>query len=738
MGLQFTHTIRGAARLAMTASCLLLPNLLNAAPGDETYTHPGELVASNGTRLNLYCMGSGSPAVVFDSGWEDWAPVWAIVQPRVAQWTRACSYDRAGTGFSDPGSMPRTSVQIADELHGALHNAGIKGPYILVGHAFGGDNVRTFAVRYMQDVAGMVLVEADVGGPNEHTGDAGRIAELRECRNAVAAGKPLPPLPALPDSPERSCAQQFFRGLPEPAWSPQLNASLLGLAQTKVAMYDADISEMEQMRNDEIYLEQNSRSFGSRPIRVLSTGYHGIHEIDPNHPKSAEQQKYEDEVARAQARWLALSSDAKQLFISNSSEYIPFDQPEFVVDAIHQVYVANSGAGSMPAPRPKLLDLRTPDGIVLKASYFAAAQPGPGVVLFHQSNRTRQSWDELATRMADAGINTLTVDDRGHGESGGEYDKANDPSREHAAQVWPADLDAAFEALLAQPGVEADRIGVGGAGALGVDNAVETARRHSAAVKTLVLISGETLRPQLQFLHQATHLPGLYVVADADEYPPTVEAMEWLYATSTSPQKQLVHYVGPKAPWLWYEPFDIGRVPAAGGHGTDLFKVHPELPGVILDWWVTTLIRTPGHAPADAVAAAVVLNQIATPGGVAQVTEMLRQARRQDPAFQLFPEINVSIIGNDYLRAGDSKAAIEVFKLNLLAYPDSADAHADLADAYLQDGHRELAQQYAQKALALLSSHAAPASSWSDTEPRRAEIRRDAERALKRSGAGSP
>src|SRR3984893_8786731 len=86
----------------------------SAAAGDHLYARPGQLVAVNGTRLSLYCMGTGSPAVVFDSGWEDWAPVWTIVQPEVAKWTRACSYDRAGAGFSDAGPMPRTSVRIAD------------------------------------------------------------------------------------------------------------------------------------------------------------------------------------------------------------------------------------------------------------------------------------------------------------------------------------------------------------------------------------------------------------------------------------------------------------------------------------------------------------------------------------------------------------------------------------------------------------------------------------------------
>lgn len=334
----------------LASACLLcaVHGRAAGAPGDDLYTRPGQLVEADGTRLNLYCTGSGSPAVVFDSGWEDWAPVWTIVQPQVARWTRACSYDRAGAGFSDPGPLPRTSVRIAGELRSALHHAGIRGPYILVGHAFGGDNVRTFAQLYPDELAGMVLVEADVEIPGERQGDAQRIAELRDCRDAVAAAKPLPPLPARPGRPSRSCAQQFFRGLPEAMWSPQLNAKLLELAQTKVAMYDSYISEMEQMPGDAAYLEQHRRPLGSRPIRVLSTGLHGVHAIDPAHPLSPEQRRYEQEVARAQAAWLELSTNSKQLFTDKSSEYIPFDQPDFVVDAIREVYSQSTRKGKTP------------------------------------------------------------------------------------------------------------------------------------------------------------------------------------------------------------------------------------------------------------------------------------------------------------------------------------------------------------------------------------------------------
>ena len=380
-------------------------------------------------------------------------------------------------------------------------------------------------------------------------------------------------------------------------------------------------------------------------------------------------------------------------------------------------------------PQPgRAVDLKASDGTILKASYFAAAKPGPAVLLYHQSNRTRKEWDMVARQLAAAGINTLTVDVRGHGETGGQESRG-----EARKKQWPLDLDAAFQYLISQPGVKRDVIGIGGAGVIGVENSVETARRHSDQVKSLVLLSGETSRDGLQFLRQASQLPELFVVADDDEYPPIVEAMELLYITASSPSRKFVHYsASHEAPWLWYEPFDIGKVPAKGGHGTDMFKVHPELPGIIVDWFVTTLVKTPGHAPADTVASAAILNQLETPDGVAQAARRLTEARQKDPKAQLWPEVTVDIIASGHLREGDAKTAIEIFKLNLLAYPDSADAHYNLADAYLADGQKELARQYAEKALALLDSHAAPLSSWSDTEQRRGEIRRSVQKTLKK------
>jgi dienelactone hydrolase len=395
---------------------------------------------------------------------------------------------------------------------------------------------------------------------------------------------------------------------------------------------------------------------------------------------------------------------------------------------------------SQPA-MPKTVDLRSADGTLLKATFFPAANPGPGVLLFHQSNRNRTSWNDVSRQLAAAGINALSIDERGYGESSGK--------KEDREQFHQADLKSAFEFLVSQPGVRRDTIGAAGAGWLGVDNSVETARLHPTQLKSLVLISGETLLPQLKFLRQASNLPGLFIVSDDDEYPPTVEAMEWLYDVSSSPEKQFIHYFGPRGPWIWYETSNASKVPATGSHGTDLFQRHSELSGTIVAWFVTTLIKTPGHAPVDGVASGAILGLIDSPGGIDSARQQLIEARRRDPKAQLWPEVNVDIFGEDHMRqatalekAGHSSEAaaeknlgVEVFKLNLLAYPDSADANSNLADAYFQVGEKTLARQYAEKALAMIDSHAAPLSSWSDTEQRRAEVRSFIEDTLKKLNA---
>lgn len=117
-----------------------------------------------------------------------------------------------------------------------------------------------------------------------------------------------------------------------------MNAKLLEIGKTKVAMYDAYASEMEQMAQDEDYLQQLRRPFGSRPIRVLTSGNHGVGHLEEKSADTPDHAKYEQETTQAQARWLALSTNARQIFAQHSSEYIQFDEPETVINAIREVY----------------------------------------------------------------------------------------------------------------------------------------------------------------------------------------------------------------------------------------------------------------------------------------------------------------------------------------------------------------------------------------------------------------
>lgn len=123
---------------------------------------PGRLVDVGGYRLHIVCTGEGSPTVVLESGLGATWLAWYRVQPLIAQFTRVCSYDRAGMGWSDPSSSPRTARVIAQELHLLLQNAGVGGPYVLVGHSLGGMYVRLFASLHRNVTSGLVLVDSAV------------------------------------------------------------------------------------------------------------------------------------------------------------------------------------------------------------------------------------------------------------------------------------------------------------------------------------------------------------------------------------------------------------------------------------------------------------------------------------------------------------------------------------------------------------------------------------------------
>jgi dienelactone hydrolase len=360
------------------------------------------------------------------------------------------------------------------------------------------------------------------------------------------------------------------------------------------------------------------------------------------------------------------------------------------------------------------VNLSAADGTKLEATYFAASKPGPGVLLLHQCNRQRKVWDGLASQLAAAGINVLTLDLRGFGESGGDrYDKLTpQQAGEIQAQMWPGDIDVAFQYLVSQPGVSHNVIGVGGA-SCGVNNSIQTARRHSE-VKSLVLLSGNTDLNGRQFLRNSANLPVFFAVADDDEFKPTVQVMEWLYSLTPNSGKKFVHY-------------------STGGHGADMFPVHPELPELIVDWYVTTLVKTPGRAPASIDPPAIPqearnLDLIDQPGGPAKMMQILEETRQHEPKANLFPEAIVNVLGYEHAQAGDLKGAIEILKLNAAAFPNSPNVYDSLSDIYLADGQKDLARRNAKRALELLPGDT------TDPEQFRNGLRASAEQKLKQLG----
>ncbi len=364
-------------------------------------------------------------------------------------------------------------------------------------------------------------------------------------------------------------------------------------------------------------------------------------------------------------------------------------------------------------PAPRVVDLKTQDGTTLKATFFAAAKPGPGVLLLHQCNQQRKNWDELAGRLAGTGINVLTLDYRGYGESGGTSYKelSQDETAKIVTEKWPGDVDTAFNYLVSEPNVTRGIVGVGGA-SCGVNQSIQLARRHPE-VKSLVLLSGNTDRDGRAFLRKSEKLPMMLSAADDDGA--AVEVMQWLYELSGNAGTKFVHYT-------------------SGGHGTEMFAAHKELPGTIVDWYVQTLVKTPGSAPAANVLSKkgtpVILEIIDMPGGAIAIAQKLAEARQRDPKANLFSEAIVNLLGYEHLQSGDTGGAVEILKLNAVAYPNSPNVYDSLSDAYLADGQKDLARENATKALQLLKSDT------TDPEAQRKLIQESAETKLKQLGAG--
>jgi len=139
---------------------------LGAAADAAAHPRPGQLIDVGGHSLHLNCIGSGSPTVVLQPGGGEMSSNHGWITPDVARDTRVCTYDRAGRGWSEAADTAQDATRISTDLHTLLHRGNIPGPYVLAGHSFGGLYVLTFAARYPDEVAGMVLVDSTAPAPN--------------------------------------------------------------------------------------------------------------------------------------------------------------------------------------------------------------------------------------------------------------------------------------------------------------------------------------------------------------------------------------------------------------------------------------------------------------------------------------------------------------------------------------------------------------------------------------------
>ena len=260
---------------------------------------PGHLVDIGGYRLHLWCTGDGAPAVILDTGLGGSTPGWGFVQPDVARFTRVCSYDRAGMGYSDPGPSPRTARRIASELARLLVRSGIGGPVVLVGASIAGFNVRVFASDHPERAAGLVLVDASHEDQAHEVPPMARFVPLLSTFGVlrlfgVSFGQRVESL--------APSVRQFARA-----------------TSFRAAGYQAAADEIIHIRESASEVRSSRRKL-TIPVLVV-TGGRGA-----------------DENWRQLQRDQASLSERGCLMIAEQSGHVvPVDQPEVIVDAIRIV-----------------------------------------------------------------------------------------------------------------------------------------------------------------------------------------------------------------------------------------------------------------------------------------------------------------------------------------------------------------------------------------------------------------
>jgi pimeloyl-ACP methyl ester carboxylesterase len=311
------------------------------------YVHPHQLVdIGEGRKMNLFCMGQGSPTVVFDSGLSDWSSIWALVQPGVAAHARACTYDRAGMGYSSPSNEPRSPIAIVEDLHTLIRTAKIDTPVVLVGHSLGGFNMKLYAALYPEEVAGLVLVD-----PSEDRAYARMRGALRaKFGQAITARLELIDLTELSQavSNYNGCAtaarvrdldpaSDLYKHCTDPVRPPlgPAIATERQKIQVKRAYQDAQASELANSvygdtRSDDAYAALFSgHALGNKPLIVLT---HSIYNSkDPLAPADFfAWNALHDQTAR-------LSTRGVNRIVPQTHHNIEVDRPQAIIDAVDEV-----------------------------------------------------------------------------------------------------------------------------------------------------------------------------------------------------------------------------------------------------------------------------------------------------------------------------------------------------------------------------------------------------------------
>src|SRR5882672_150934 len=289
----------------------------------------GRSVDIGGRSLNIYCSGEGGPTVILDTGGS--APGYGnlLFQRQVAQFTRACWFDRVGLGWSDPSPVEQTSTAIAEDLHALLHAAGVPPPYVLVGSSFSGFNVRVFAGKYPSEVAGAVLVDSAHEDqyryePRVTLGPFNRLP--RPIRNLFCACVPMAARLGLVRLLLKSSGAP--RNTPE-GFTDEQAATLQGLERQPKSFVAAAVCDFEKKVSAQMRAAGN---LGDRPLIVLTAGQ-PMRVGDPEADRELVA-FHEIWVHQFQAQLARLSTRGRQVIVEHSDHAI---DPDAVLKAIREV-----------------------------------------------------------------------------------------------------------------------------------------------------------------------------------------------------------------------------------------------------------------------------------------------------------------------------------------------------------------------------------------------------------------